>query len=201
MNEVARAKRRYNSFKGNMIDFLIGGITQSDRDNLKAAVEDAVLNSRSAAVEGIGYGANFMAFKVITDMLTDPEWEGNPLLHMLDEAYRGLIRVLYEKNFPGQTDDIITQSLAEGCPLNIRTNEYDHKVLSSIKSDISILETIDKILTMMYMTNQYLVPTPANNQYAQWEEKLNELAEQVEQRQKDRLDQWKKDRGWNLKAK
>ena len=46
-----------------------------------------------------------------------------------------------------------------------RTNDYDHKVLSSIKSDVIVLETIDKILTLMYTTNQYLVQTPAHNIY------------------------------------
>ena len=198
VNDIAKAKRRYNSFKGNMIDFLIGGITQSDRDNLKASVEDAVLNSRSAAVEGVGYGANFMAFKVITDMMKDPEWGGDPLLHMLNDAYRGLITVLYERNFPGQTSDIMEKSLIEGCPLNIRTNEYDHKVLSSIKSDISILETIDKILAMMYMTNQYLVPTPANNQYIQWEEALDKFMENASKKSEDDLEKWKREHNWGM---
>ena len=50
-------------------------------------------------------------------------------------------------------------------PLNIRTNDYDGTVLSSIKSDIIVLQTIDKILTLMYATNQYLVQTPAHNIY------------------------------------
>ena len=48
-----------------MIDFLVGGITIADRNNLKASVEDAVLNCRSAAKYGVGYGANFMAYKNI----------------------------------------------------------------------------------------------------------------------------------------
>ena len=49
--------------------------------------------------------------------------------------------------------------------MNIRTNEYDHAVLSSVKSDIIVLDTISKILALMYTTNQYLVPTPAHNIY------------------------------------
>ena len=50
------------------------------------------------------------------------------------------------------------------------TNEYDGKVLSSIKSDIVILETIKKILTLMFTCNQYLVQDPMHNIYAKDDE-------------------------------
>ena len=49
--------------------------------------------------------------------------------------------------------------------MNIATNEFDKKVLSSIKSDVIILETIEKILTLMYTCNQYLVQDPLHNSY------------------------------------
>ena len=166
VNEIARTKRRYNSFKGNMIDFLIGGVTLSDREALKSSVEDAVLNCRSAATNGVGYGANFMAFSVINEMRRDSKYQNDPIVEILHTAYYNLMKILYEKSFDAdQIDDIITNAIKEGCPLNIRTNAYDHKVLSSIKSDIIVLETIDKILTLMYTTNQYLVQTPAHNIY------------------------------------
>ena len=166
VNEIARTKRRYNSFKGNMIDFLIGGVTLSDREALKASVEDAVLNCRSAAVNGVGYGANFMAYQTLYEMINSPEYNTNPIVQILYKAYYDLIKILYGKSFDeDQIDMILERSLEQGCPLNIRTNDYDHKVLSSIKSDVIVLETIDKILTLMYTTNQYLVQTPAHNIY------------------------------------
>ena len=166
INEIARTKKRYNSFKGNMVDFLIGGVTQSDREALKASVEDAVLNCRSAAENGVGYGANFMALQTLYEMKQEPDYERNPIVDILYTAYINLTKILYTKSFNNdQTDDIIDGSIINGCPLNIRTNEYDHKVLSSIKSDTIVLETINKILTLMYTTNQYLVPTPAHNVY------------------------------------
>ena len=166
INEIARTKKRYNSFKGNMVDFLIGGVTQSDREALKASVEDAVLNCRSAAENGVGYGANFMALQTLYEMKQEPDYERDPIVDILCTAYINLTKILYTKSFnDDQTDDIINGSIINGCPLNIRTNEYDHKVLSSIKSDTIVLETINKILTLMYTTNQYLVPTPAHNVY------------------------------------
>lgn len=166
INEIARTKRRYNSFKGNMIDFLIGGVTMSDREALKGSVEDAVLNCRSAAVNGVGYGANFMAYSTIKEMLNDVKYSSNSILHILATAYENLIKILYSKSYNASDVELILKhSIENDCPLNIRTNEYDHKVLSSIKSDVIVLDTIDKILTLMYTTNQYLVPTPAHNMY------------------------------------
>lgn len=163
---TARAKRRYNCFKGNMIDFLIGGITLSDRNNLKASVEDAVLNCRSAAVNGVGYGANYMAFSVLTEMKNEAKYSGDVVVGLLYDAYKMLLEILYSKSYSGnEVEDIIISSINKGCPLNIRTNEYDKKVLTSIRSDIVILETINKILSLMFITNQYLVQTPAHNVY------------------------------------
>jgi chaperonin GroEL len=163
---ISRAKRRLNCFKGNMVDFLIGGLTISDRNNLKASVEDAVLNCRSAAVNGVGYGANYMAFSVLNEMKNEAEYSGDAVVDILYDAYERLLKTLYGKSYPeNEVDEIIRSCINMGCPLNIRTNSYDGKVLSSIRSDVIILETINKILSLMFTTNQYLVQHPANNVY------------------------------------
>ena len=163
---TARAKRRYNCFKGNMVDFLIGGITASDRNNLKASVEDAVLNCRSAAINGVGYGANYMAFSTLTEMKNETKYSGDAVVEILYEAYYMLLKILYGKSYNvDEVEDIIADTIHNNCPLNIRTNDYDGKVLSSIRSDIIILEAISKILSLMFVTNQYLVQTPAYNVY------------------------------------
>lgn len=165
---VSRAKRRLNSFKGNMVDFLIGGITMSDRNNLKSSVEDAVLNCRSAAVNGVGYGANYMAFSVLNEMIHENHFSSDVVVKTLYDAYEKLLRILYGKSHTKEdVDQIIVDCITMGCPLNIRTNSYDKKVLSSIRSDVIILETIDRILSLMFTTNQYLVQTPMHNIYTQ----------------------------------
>ena len=169
LKTISTARRRYNSLKGSMVDFMIGGITLADREALKASVEDAVLNCRSASKHGVGYGANYMAFKTIKEMLKEPEYENNFYLKLLDRCYNELMYTLYRTIYPMEYKNIIEKSCENGCPLNIRTNKYDHTVLSSINSDVIILDTLDKLLTMMYITNQYLVPTPANNIYESWE--------------------------------
>lgn len=168
IEQISRAKRRLNSFKGNMVDFLVGGVTLADRSNLKASVEDAVLNCRSASRDGVGYGANFMAWKVLNEIAIEnaaanTDNDGFKVLHL---AYEKLLNTLYSSVYaPEKASVIINHAIKEGCPLNIATNEFDKKVLSSIKSDVVILETIEKILTLMYTCNQYLVQDPLHNSY------------------------------------
>jgi hypothetical protein len=107
-----------------------------------------------------------MAYSVLHEMKEEPEYMNDPIVEILYTAYKNLITILYSKSYDKiEVYDILEKSIKEGCPLNIRTNDYDHTVLSSIKSDIIVLETISKILTLMYTTNQYLVPTPAHNIY------------------------------------
>lgn len=57
--EIGIMKKRLSALKANMVEYLIGGITISDRDNIKDLVEDAVKNCKSAAKYGVGYAANF----------------------------------------------------------------------------------------------------------------------------------------------
>ena len=167
INVTGKLKRRINSFKGNMVDFLIGGISESDKNNTRAAVEDAVLNCRSAAKYGVGYGANFMGYRAIHSLIEDETFNGNAIANIIDNAYRELCVTLYGSiaHDRQEGENIVKSTLENGCPLNIRTNEYDHKVLSSIRSDIIILETVSKILSLMFTCNQYLVPSPAHNIY------------------------------------
>lgn len=168
IEQIAQTKRRLNCFKGNMIDFLIGGVTLADRNNLKASVEDAVLNCRSAAVNGVGYGANFEAFRAIADYLETLKEDNDDkaMATIIYNAYYNLIHILYESS--GMNDEAFKSMIMyfkTTGPFNIATKSFDGKVKSSIRSDVAILETISKVLTLMYTCNQYLVQTPAHNSY------------------------------------
>ena len=50
-------------------------------------------------------------------------------------------------------------------PLNIRTEEFDVNVLSRINTDICVLDTISKIITIMATSNQFLLPIINANIY------------------------------------
>lgn len=167
ITEIQQTKRRLNCFKSNMVDLLIGGMALSDRNNLKASVEDAVLNCRSAAINGVGYGANYMAFSVLNKMDKQDLGKDNNFIDILYCAYESLMYDLYDVPCDANArKDFIKSMIDNGCPLNIRTNEYDGKVLSSIKTDVCILDTIKNILMLMFTANQFLVQSPMHNVYS-----------------------------------
>lgn len=163
-------KRRIHALRSNLVELIIGGISQSDRDALRDLVEDAVLNCRSAAANGVGYGANYMALEALDkydDAHDTTDIEAN-IADSLHDGYMYIISRLYE-NTPfavGKgSEDLCDTMLETGCPYNIRTNEFDFKVKSSIESDIVILNTVSEIIGLMATCNQFIVPSPMHNVY------------------------------------
>ena len=172
-NVTGQLKRRIHSLKANMVDYLVGGITAADRDELKDFVEDAVLNCRSAAEHGYGFGANFEGLRASYELLDSSDPVKNNIFRIIHEAYRNLTYLLYETRFGSTGDDeqsvkileLIDSSLKNNCPWNIKTLEKGEDVLSSIKSDVVILEVISKIISLMITTNQFLCKNFAMNVY------------------------------------
>ena len=78
-----------------------------------------------------------------------------------------IIKLLYSSTFDNEEDVIkaIEKSLDENTPYNIRTGEYDGKVLTSIDTDIKILDTISKIVSLMLTSNQVIIQHPSLNKY------------------------------------
>lgn len=186
---IGRLKRRINALKANMVEFLIGGVSIADRDSVRDLVEDAVKSLRSACQYGIGYGSNFEGNRAALTLL-EKQWKDGAksifcdcehdesesnrpytlkeaCIEIISNAYTNLLGELYMAS--GYTEEEVTKILEESekkeCPFNIRTEEYDGKVLTSIESDKVILSTISKIVTLMYTSNQFLLPDPAFNKY------------------------------------
>lgn len=172
LNEIATLKRRLNSLKSNMVELFVGGITQADRDALRDLVEDAVLNIRSAAQHGVGYGANILAGVIACNYATAIPSTDDPddvvmthkIMKIINNAYTNLIATLYS----GTCIDMISaysrfKNFRE--VYNIRTRSWEHNVRSSIMSDIVILDTVTRIVTMMATCNQFIVPTAMHNVY------------------------------------
>jgi hypothetical protein len=53
-----------------MVDLYVGGIGTTDRMALSDSVEDAVLNCRSAAADGVGYAANYEGLRAFNKILS-----------------------------------------------------------------------------------------------------------------------------------
>ena len=163
-------------------------VSVADRDSVRDLVEDAVKSLRSACQYGVGYGSNYEGFTA-ADILLEKQWssgvksilaeteEGewdntDPTLkeaciEIIAQAYTTLLATLYEVSgySEKEIEDIFGKMIHEGKPFNIRTEEFDGKVLTSIESDKVILSTISKIVTLMYTSNQFLIPDPVFNKY------------------------------------
>jgi len=155
-------KRRINSLKANMVDYLVGGVTISDRDSLRDLVEDAVLNCRSAAKYGYGYGANMEGFLSSYKLKNN-----NNFIEIIYDAYRKLLSILYgtaikDKDY---VNDIIEESIINKMPYNIKEKKYDDTVISSIMTDVIVLDTVVKIISLMFTANQFLCTDPSLNKY------------------------------------
>ena len=168
---IGSLKRQLNAVKANMIELFIGGISISDRDSLRDLVEDAVLNCRSAAKNGVGYGANTIGFTILSETITKKHDSDNKykdiMFEILYDVYCDILYALYSTMFDRDTVfnimDMIVKN--DGIPLNMATKEYDGLVLTSIESEPAILDTISKIITIMFTSNQALVQAPNLYQY------------------------------------
>lgn len=188
--EIGRLKKRINSYKANQVEIIVGGISEADRDARRDLVEDAVLNCRSAALDGYGYGANYEGFYAVANIVCQINWylreeengtvftekrdienltaahEQKYIYDLILNAYSSLWTTLYNINSDEELREFIKNSLeVEKSPYNIRSREFDKKVLSSIKTDIVILEAIGKIIGLVFATNQFLVSSVPYNTY------------------------------------
>ena len=185
---IGNLKRRLNSLKSNMVELFVGGITQADRDQLRDLVEDAVLNIRSAAENGVGFGANMLGVAQsarIAGMSSDSTNElYKALANCIADAYVELFERLYrdiiynnkteyifhnivpeeKAAFVGFYNDAL-KKIKEGLVWNIRSGKWDNNVKTSIMSDIVILDTVSKIVGIMATCNQFILPTAMHNIY------------------------------------
>lgn len=211
--QIGILKRRIAVLKTNMVDLYVGGIGTSDRMALTDSVEDAVLNCRSAAKDGVCYGANYMGLKVFNgysklyneqlkeykDKKEKIMSELNPderllwlksnkdqdikdgikhtelLVKVADlflTSYFNMAVQLYKPYTENEQEaaGIAILSLSnkeedKRCPFNIITEKFDKTVLTSAKTEPAILDSISRIITLLFDTNQFLVPDARFNIY------------------------------------
>lgn len=218
--KIGNLKRRINIIKANMVDLFVGGIGTTDRMALSDAVEDAVLNCRSAAVDGVGYGGNYEGLRAFNEILKGynknldearAKWANSEVPEELealnkvfvDFAVANLIAgsyiTLVTKIYIPYCDDnadkassIVVASIANSdkekrTPFNILTEDFDGKVLSSIKTEPAILDSISRIITMLFNTNQFLVPDPRFNIYEMSEE--NEVIHNISKEEAQKIEE------------
>lgn len=167
--EVNVLRRRIQSLKCNMVDYLIGGVSYTDRDALKDAVEDAVLNCRSAAKEGIGYAANFEGLRAayeVAEVTSNLSPIREAVSNAVFKAYANTVARIYVDYMAVEDidqDELIKTLIERNKPIDVTGN--DREVLSSIKTDPTTLQAIVDIVGLMFKTNQFLCPIPDMNTY------------------------------------
>lgn len=176
--EIGTLKKRLSALKANMVEYLVGGITISDRDATKDLVEDAIKNCKSAALYGVGYAANFegldASYKYLMDLVSEDHSDNDidiDIARCIFVSYHEIAEILYG-TVSRDNEDIyyhIETSLTSGKPYNIKLGTLSNHPLDEVKCsimlDINILDTISKIITIMVTCNQCLLQAPQLNNY------------------------------------
>lgn len=166
---IAVLNKRLHALKGDFVELYVGGISPAERDSRKDLIEDAVLNCRSAAKYGYGYGANYMGLYVADALHT--KTSKNDVLYkyykLILDQYYVISKQLYATVMtPEKAAAAVTRTLEMYAgPVNLRTLKIDGRVISSIRSDVAVLDSISRILTIMYTCNQALLQNPVVNNY------------------------------------
>lgn len=172
--EIRMLKRRLNGLTSCLAELYIGGLSVTDRESAKDLADDAVRNCRSAAVNGVGRAANFEGYLAARDLIDEYDAHkenglNRKIAHIIKKSYRSVINEIYTLNLnvpEKNIADIMSSSITYGMPINLRTGEHDGTVLSSIDSDIAVLDCVTRIVSIMFVSNQILVSSPMNNSYA-----------------------------------
>ena len=175
-HSIGLLKKRLSALKANMVDYLVGGVTISDRDMLKDLVEDAVKNCKSASLYGIGFAANYEGLSSSLEILNNYINNKNRGIYIdiaqcIFESYLEVTRILYRSVELDEdlVEKAVWQSLEDAHPYNISEGYLDSdsgwKVLCSIKLDVNILKDVSKIISMMLTANQALLMSAAINLY------------------------------------
>lgn len=168
IHQVGTLKRRLHSLKSNLVEVRVGGMTPADRDAMLHLIEDAVKNCRSAAENGVGWGANFSGMLAISDLL-NKNWEDTAediVVHAVYDSYVSLVMDLYKTRMnPIDASKKFSESLEAQMPIDLRNMHFNGSVKSSIESDTIILNSVMKIVGMMVTCNQFIVPSAQHNVY------------------------------------
>lgn len=172
-SEIGLLKKRLSALKANMVDYLVGGVTISERDANKDLVEDAIKNCKSASLYGVGRAANFEgllhSYNLMGEEFED-EIDKDIVCSIFDSYYK-ITKILYGTVCTDKDiiEKCIETSIFREFPYNISSGELidedKQTVKCSIMLDVNILDTLSKIVTMMVTCNQCLLQAPQLNTY------------------------------------
>lgn len=161
LNYIGNCEKRLASLKSNLVDLFIGGTSLNDRNQRMDLVKDAVKNCRSASKYGYGYGANTEALLAAEKMSYEAtKTPDNEMARIYDSIYEAFIEIVNTLYNDEEAASIIVDNKK---PHNIRGG--DEEVLTSIMTDYTIVDSIGRLVVLMYCANQYLTENPTCNPY------------------------------------
>ena len=171
INALTILKKRLHSLTANFVEYLVGGVSAADRDNVRDLVEDAILNCRSAAISGVGYGAGLEGLLASNNMRTGDGLR-REIADIIYNAYYDVMKNLYMSAMQeDEAEELVNDSLSLKKVYNLREKTFTgNQVYTSIETDIVILEAISRIITIMYTSNQALLVDPMQNAYINLDE-------------------------------
>ena len=183
--EIYHLKKRLNSLKSVFVEWHVGGVSPADRDQRMSTIDDAVKNCRSAARDGVGMGANIEGFRANYLLLDNQNGTiKDDVLLVINDAYFKMLAELYKyKVNSDDLFDVIRKMIRENKALNLVDETIP--VLSSIQSDIMILEGIANLITIMATSNQYICPQPIDTAPYRAEEAVNKKKKEFEDKKEN----------------
>lgn len=151
---ISKLRTRLKMLESNLVELYIGGISNTDREYYKDLVYDAVKNCSSAAKNGAGYGANVEGYKALTELKESNQYTdelAKSIIDILEESYTELIKTVYR-----HSSIFANTVLEKKIPVNIFNGEIDGKVLCSIETDVEILNSVIKIISILLTSNQFI---------------------------------------------
>ena len=168
VRERYELKKRIQSLKANLVEYLVGGLTPAERDAQRDLVQDAVRCCMSAAKDGVGNGASFEGLRSTISLCNTSDTSlTTKVLIKISDAYIETVRHLYRNSGIVEADinKRIEESLLMGGPINLLTGTADGDVLTSIMTEPYILEGISKLISLLISTNQFICPDIMYNRY------------------------------------
>lgn len=166
-------KRRIHALENNCVTLYVAGLTNMDTEAMKASVEDAILNCRSCAEYGYGYGSMFEMCNATDKMIESEKMETDPLYYdmffTVKKAINDTIRDLYVKSgiAKDEADRVIVENIKRGRPINLRNHSYadEDRVLTSIRTDVEIIEALKTTILDMILAPIVILENPLENVY------------------------------------
>lgn len=175
--KIAELRLRLSTLIGSTAILYIAGRTHQERVTRQRLLEDAVLSSRSAIINGIIPGGNliipYLMFNKKEELLNKLRKNYDINIKDRDKIIEEVYRVFYNTFLVSykrvlenayfndeQIRETITKCITEGKIYNLRTHEYEDmketKVVNSAETDIRIMDSVVSLVGILATSNQMI---------------------------------------------